>query len=202
MHGEHNHGRTRLFALGNERSDGFGRDKRTVAGKHHERAFGDGAIGLSERLATSVDGVARAELLRLDGDFCIAPNKRGNLLGHVAQNRHDVFDTGVMGGVNHPAHERLSKHFVDDLRFIGFHAGAGTRSKNQRFRGHGNLLRIRRTKPARVRQMGKVYQRTRAATDSSTNAHASGRDGRAGHVPRRKPPHPKLRCLWRKRQMS
>ena len=76
MHGEHDHGRARLFALSDKGLNGFRSDKRAIARKNHERTLGDRAVGLRECLTTSVHGVARAELLGLNGDFRIALNKR------------------------------------------------------------------------------------------------------------------------------
>ena len=110
---------------------------------------------------------ARAELLGLNGDFRIALNKRSNLFGHMSEHGDHIFDAGVMGGVDDPAHERLAEYLVDNLRLVGFHAGSSARSKNQRFRGHKNLLRIGCV------LAGKVYQREGDSAQFSINAHAT-----------------------------
>ena len=167
MHGEHDHGRARLFALGDKGLNGFRSDKRAIARKNHERTLGDRAVGLRECLTTGVHGVARAELLGLNGDFRIALNKRSNLFGHMSEHGDHIFDAGVMGGVDDPAHERLAKHLMNNLGFVGFHASSSARSKNQRFRGHKNLLRIGCV------LAGKVYQREGDSAQFSINAHAT-----------------------------
>ena len=167
MHGEHDHGRARLFALRDKGLNGFRSDKRTIARKNHERTLGDRAVGLRECLTTSVHGVARAELLGLNGDFRIALNKRSNLFGHMSEHGDHIFDAGIMGGVDDPAHERLAKHLMNNLGLVGFHAGSSARSKNQRFRGHKNLLRIGCV------LAGKVYQREGDSAQFSINAHAT-----------------------------
>ena len=165
MHGEHDHGRARLFALRDKGLNGFGGDKRAVARKNHERALGNRAVGLRECPTTGVHGIAGAELLGLNGDFRIALNKRSNLFGHMSEHGDHILDAGVMGGVDDPAHERLAKHLMDNLGFVGFHAGSSARSKNQRFRGHKNLLRIGCV------LAGKVYQRESGSAQFSTKAH-------------------------------
>ena len=100
MHGEHDHGRARLFALGDKGLNGFRSDKRAIARKNHERTLGDRAVGLRECLTTGVYGIARTELLGLNGDFRIALNKRSNLFGHMSEHGDHIFDAGVMGGVD------------------------------------------------------------------------------------------------------
>ena len=85
----------------------------------------------------------------------------------MSEHGDHIFDAGIMGGVDDPAHERLAKHPMNNLGFVGFHAGSSARSKNQRFRGHKNLLRIGCV------LAGKVYQREGDNAQFSINAHAT-----------------------------
>ena len=140
LHGEHHHGGIRLFALGDESGDRLGGDQGAVARKHHERAFGDRSVVASHGLASGVDGIACAQLLRLDDNLRVVLHERRDALAHVAQDGNDVGDARLAGGIHHPAHERLAQNLVGNLGFIGFHTGAGTRCKNQSFGVHARTF--------------------------------------------------------------
>ena len=140
LHGEHHHGGARFLALGDERGDRLRSDQGAVARKHHERAFGNRAVGAGHSFASGVDGIACAQLLRLDDDLRVVLHERRDALAHVAQDGDDVGDARLMGGVHHPAHERLAQDLMGHFGFIGFHTGAGTRCKNQSFGVHARTF--------------------------------------------------------------
>ena len=83
---------------------------------------------------------ACAQLLRLDDDLRVVLHERRDALAHVAQDGDDVGDARLMGGVHHPAHERLAQDLMGHFGFIGFHTGAGTRCKNQSFGVHARTF--------------------------------------------------------------
>ena len=140
LHGEHHHGGARFLALGDERGDRLGGDQGAVARKHDERAFGDRTVSAGHSLTGGVDRVACAQLLRLDDDLRVVLHERRDALAHVAQDGDDVGDARLMGGVHHPAHERLAQNLMGHFGFIGFHTGAGTRCKNQSFGVHARTF--------------------------------------------------------------
>ena len=58
----------------------------------------------------------------------------------MADHRCHLGDAGGVGGVDHPAHERLAQNLVGHLGLFGLHTGARARSQNDSGSFHAILL--------------------------------------------------------------
>ena len=85
----------------------------------------------------------------------------------MSEHGDHIFDAGVMGGVDDPAHERLAEYLVDNLGFVRISCGFQRPQQESTLCGHKNLLRIGCV------LAGKVYQREGDSAQFSINAHAT-----------------------------
>ena len=135
LHGEHHHGGVVLVAHLRQAGDGLRLDKRAVAGEHRERPVEAGeSVGAGEHRAR------RAVLHFLHHHLRVAFDQRDDLLAGMADHRCHLGDAGGVGGVDHPAHERLAQNLVGHLGLFGLHTGARARSQNDSGSFHAILL--------------------------------------------------------------
>ena len=135
LHGEHHHGGVVLVAHLRQTGDGLGLDERAVAGKHRQRA-----VEAGEGVGAGKHRARRAVLHFLHHDLRVALDQRDNLLAGMADHRCHLGDAGGVGGIDHPAHERLAQNLVCHLGLFGLHAGTRARSQNDSGSFHAILL--------------------------------------------------------------
>ena len=142
LHGEHHHGGVVLVAHLCQAGDGLGLDERAVAGEHRQ-----GAVEAGESVGAGEHRARRAVLHFLHHNLRVALDQRDDLLAGMADHRCHLGDAGSVGGIDHPAHERLAQNLVCHLGLFGLHTGARARSQNDSGSFHAILLgrkRVRR----------------------------------------------------------
>ena len=135
LHGEHHHGGVVLIAHLRQAGDSLGLDERAVAREHRQ-----GTIEAGESVGAGEHRARRAVLHFLHHYLRVALDQRDDLLAGMADHRRHLGDAGGVGGVDHPAHERLAQNLVCHLGLFGLHAGARARSQNDSGSFHAILL--------------------------------------------------------------